>query len=74
MKVAYAPQVMQMVTALGYDGLSVDRQAAARRYERLLKRRMVRNLVRRMLGRYYNPIRRRMVEHQQARRGAQATR
>lgn len=64
------PQVVKMATALGYDALAVDRQAAARRYERSPARRVARNLVRRVLGRYYNPIRRRMVESAQARRTA----
>lgn len=68
------PQVVKMATALSYDPLAVDRQAAARRYERSPARRVARNLARRMLGRYYNPIRRRMVERQQARRFADTRR
>lgn len=61
------PEVVKMATALGYDVLAVDRRAAARRYERSPTRRMARHLVRRVLGRFYNPIRRRMVERRQAR-------
>ncbi len=72
--VQHHPQVMEMARALGYDPLAVDRQAAARRYQRSPARRVARNLVRRLMGRYYNPIRRRMVEWQQARRSAGASR
>jgi hypothetical protein len=61
------PRVLEMAAALGYDALAVDRQAAARRYERSPVRRVARNIVRGLLGRYYNPIRRRMVERRQAR-------
>jgi hypothetical protein len=45
----------------------LDHQATARRYERSPVRRVARNIVRGLLGRYYNPIRRRMVERRQAR-------
>lgn len=72
--VQHHPQVMEMARALGYDPLAVDREAAARRYQRSPGRRVARNLVRRLLGRHYNPIRRRMVEWQQARRSAGASR
>ncbi len=61
------PHVLEMAAALGYDALAVDRQAAARRCERSPVRRVARNIVRALLGRYYNPIRRRMVERRQAR-------
>ena len=71
--VQHHPEVMEMARALGYDPLAVNRQAAARRYERSPARRVARNLVRRVLGRYYNPLRRRMVDWQQARRSAGAS-
>lgn len=68
------PKVVEMATTLGYDALAVDRKAAARRYERSATRRIARNLVRAALGRYYNPIRRWMVERRQARHIARASR
>lgn len=62
------PDVVALAAEFGYADLAVSRHEALRRYGRPPLREFVRTLARGVLGGYYRPLRRRMLDWQQARR------
>jgi hypothetical protein len=68
------PQVVALAREFGYPRLEVSREEVARRYARPRLRAAGRLVARAILGTAYRPLRRRMLEWQQARSAARAGR